>query len=138
MPVWSRKDAGARVPGAILVAAGSLSWSGPVEATTCTSYGSAALVAECQADEINESSGIAWSRTRRGIWFSHNDAGGVAVLHAFDLTGDHVDTHVVTGADFQDWEDLSYGPCPAGTEAEHCLYIADVGDNARTRDVVQI
>jgi len=138
MPVWSRKDAGARVPGAILVAAGSLSWSGPVEATTCTSYGSAALVAECQADEINESSGIAWSRTRRGIWFSHNDAGGVAVLHAFDLTGDHVDTHVVTGADFQDWEDLSYGPCPAGTEAEHCLYIADVGDNARTREEVQI
>ncbi len=108
------------------------------QGTTCTTYGAAAVEAECHSDDLDESSGIAWSRTRPGLWYSHNDAGGLPELQVFDLEGNHVDSHLVTGAGFRDWEDMAAGPCPDGVEEEHCLYIGDVGDNGRERDSVEV
>ena len=40
----------------------------------------------------------------------------------------------VAGARVQDWEDVAAGPCPGG----NCLYVADIGDNRRVRDSVEV
>lgn len=107
-------------------------------AGTCTAWEEPQLLAECECEDLDESSGIAWSRTRPGVWFSHNDAGGLPELQAFSLDGTHLESHIVAGAGFRDWEDMAAGPCPEGVEAEHCLYIGDVGDNGAVRETVEV
>lgn len=119
---------------------GTLALASPraAQAGTCTAWAEPQLLAECACEDLDESSGIAWSRTRPGVWFSHNDAGGLPELQAFSLDGTHLESHIVAGAGFRDWEDMAAGPCPEGTGAEHCLYIGDVGDNGASRDTVEV
>jgi hypothetical protein len=84
-------------------------------------------------EALKESSGIAWSRTRPDILWSHND-GGEAVLFALDLEGNLVARMPFVGARMWDWEDLSVGDCPSGT----CLYLADTGDNQEVRSQARL
>lgn len=117
--------------GAVLLLFGG---SAPANAgSVCETWSEPMLLAEVDSPEINESSGLAASRHRPGVWFTHNDAGGSAELYAFTEGGEHVETHAVQGAAFRDWEALGDGPCPQDIDAEHCLYVGDVGDNGRSR-----
>lgn len=102
-------------------------WAEPTPGIPCT---------DCAS--IQESSGIALSWAQPNVWFTHNDAGGSANLYAFTEDGQWVGSHPVTGAGFRDWEDLGAGPCPVDVDAERCIYIADTGDNSRTRDEVNV
>lgn len=86
--------------------------------------------------DLSESSGVATSPARPGIWFTHNDSGGDAELFAFTLEGELIGVHPVPGAKSRDWEDMAAGPCP-GLEAP-CLYIGDIGDNVRKRKHVRV
>lgn len=76
-------------------------------------------------DGLNETSGLAASRTWPGVLWSHNDSGHDAVLFAIDTTGAERARFTLMGAENRDWEDLALGPCPQGT----CLYVAETGDN---------
>lgn len=107
-------------------------------ATSCTTWEMSEILAECELPDVAESSGVAWSRTRPGVWFTHNDAGGQARLYAFKEDCTDLGVHEVTGGAFDDWEDLAAGPCPAGTDATHCLYIADTGDNSGDREEIVV
>ncbi len=107
-------------------------------APTCTSWAEPVLLAECESTELSESSGLAWSRNRPGVWFTHNDAGGSARLYAFTEDGTHIGSHDVLGGGFRDWEDMTTGPCPDGIDADPCIYIGDVGDNGSTRAEVEV
>jgi hypothetical protein len=92
-------------------------------------------------DELSESSGLAVSRTQPGVLWSHNDSGDGPVLYAIDESGRLLATVQVTGASAVDWEDIASGPCPSLMRAaagEQCLFVADTGDNERTRDVLTI
>ena len=80
---------------------------------------------------ITESSGLAASRRLPGVLWTHNDSGDGAFLYATDRAGRALATVAVAGAANVDWEDLALGPGPDGDDA---LYVADSGDNARTRD----
>jgi hypothetical protein len=82
---------------------------------------------------LAEASGVALSRRSPGLLWSHNDSGD-PVLFALDGTGAVKGRVTVAGAQVEDWEDVSAGPCPQGT----CLYIADIGDNNRVRRRVRI
>ncbi|HEX7120273.1 MAG TPA: hypothetical protein VF212_15880 [Longimicrobiales bacterium] len=84
--------------------------------------------------EVAETSGLAASRRHPGIFWTHNDSGGDAVLFAIDTAGRVLGRTRVAGARNRDWEDLALGPCAAG----ECLYIADTGDNRGARDEVAI
>jgi hypothetical protein len=66
------------------------------------------------------------------LW-SLNDSGDPFVF-ALTATGTVKGRVRVTGAQVWDWEDIAVGLCPKGT----CLYIADIGDNDRTRRSVTI
>jgi len=104
-------------------------------ADTCEYYGSAERVAELRDLAVTESSGVAQSRTREGVWFTHNDNNNAAALHAFDLDGNFIESHAVRSAENFDWEDLSAAPCPHGGD---CLYIGDIGDNDGVRGGVTV
>jgi hypothetical protein len=91
-------------------------------------------------DVLNESSGLAVSRTQPGVLWSHNDSGDGPNLYAIDLSGRVLATIPVGKAAARDWEDIASGPCPAGLAATprerrtpSCLYVADIGDNDRVR-----
>ena len=89
-----------------------------------------------RAPRLTESSGAAPSHRTRGVYWTHNDSGDQPRLYATDSAGDDLGSVLVDGATNVDWEDLGSGPCP--DRAGWCLYPADIGDNARSRDHVVI
>ena len=105
-------------------------------ASSCEGYGAPQEQGSVGGSPITESSGLAFARTRPGVWFTHNDSGGQPVLYAFELDGTYLEEHAVVGAAFGDWEAMSAGPCPDGDGA--CLYIGDVGDNPGARPYVSV
>lgn len=106
----------------------------PGHADVCGTWGEVEAVTEVAG--IAESSGLAPSHTRDGIWYTHDDAGNDAVIYAFDLEGELVDAHELEDAASRDWEDLSWGPCPISDGS--CLYVGDIGDNGRTRENITV
>jgi hypothetical protein len=85
---------------------------------------------------IRESSGLAASRLRPGVYFTLEDSGNKNELLSFDLSGKLLDRHIVVGTSNIDWEDLAAGPCPAPHTTDACLYVADIGDNKAKRTEV--
>jgi hypothetical protein len=88
-------------------------------------------------EPINESSGVAVSRSHEGVLWTHNDAGHGPYLYAVDPAGTLLATFEVAGARSVDWEDIALGPCPRAPHRD-CLYIGDIGDNLERRDHVVI
>jgi hypothetical protein len=105
-------------------------------ADTCESYSEAEALTPIKDKRIDEASGVVELRTRPGVWVTHNDAGGVPALYTFNLDGELLDTLSVLGATNDDWEDIAAGPCPISDG--HCLYIGDIGDNARDRESILV
>ena len=119
-----------------------------VTAVLCISGAFAAVSAFTQADNrtgpctiaqrptdlsgIPEASGLTLSRRSPGLLWTHNDS-GTPTLFAVGTSG--VQSRVaVPSAMVEDWEDVSAASCPSGD----CLYIADIGDNKRSRSHVTI
>ncbi len=88
------------------------------------------------APRLGESSGLAASRVRPGVYWSHNDSGDGPYLYATDSTGADLGAVRVRGAHATDWEDLAAGPC--GGSRRTCLYLADIGDNDANRPYVVV
>ncbi len=78
---------------------------------------------------IYESSGLACSRRRDGIFWTHNDSGGGAEIFAFDNKGQDLGTFQIEGAAARDFEDMA----SFEIDGNSFLLIADVGDNAGKR-----
>ena len=85
-------------------------------------------------DALVESSGVAASRVRPGVFWTHNDSGDPE-LFAVDADGRLAGRVRVSGATVEDWEDVSAAPCPGGGD---CLYVADIGDNDADRASVTV
>lgn len=83
---------------------------------------------------LTESSGVAASRSRPGVLWTHNDSGNEPWLFATDTGGRDLGVFEVSGAKNVDWEDIALGPCGRAT----CVYIADTGDNAERRSFVTL
>ena len=83
---------------------------------------------------IRETSGLTWSRGSKRFLWTHNDSGNEPVVYAVDTTGALLGQVTVAGASLVDWEDIAAGPCDGKT----CLFIADIGDNARARAMIAI
>ena len=89
--------------------------------------------------ELREASGLAVSRKQPGVLWAHNDSGDAPTLYAIDLKGQLLAKVAVANAVATDWEDISYGACPdESAGGQQCLYIADTGNNNRSRDVLTI
>jgi hypothetical protein len=88
--------------------------------------------------DLREASGLAVSRIQPGVLWAHNDSGDAPVLYAIDEKGKLLARVAVLDATAIDWEDIAGGPCPEDGAATRCLYIADTGNNNRSRDVLTI
>ncbi len=127
-------------PGVALLA---LSGASAGAAARCAAYGPAVTAAAPPALAVSESSGLAVSRVRPGVLYTHDDSGGAAVLYALRDTGEVLGGHPLPRGWNRDWEALAAGPCPrhwTTAELGACLYIGDLGDNQaqRPRVVVRV
>eukprot|EP00441_Pelagodinium_beii_P045619 CAMPEP_0197620976 /NCGR_PEP_ID=MMETSP1338-20131121/1650_1 /TAXON_ID=43686 ORGANISM="Pelagodinium beii, Strain RCC1491" /NCGR_SAMPLE_ID=MMETSP1338 /ASSEMBLY_ACC=CAM_ASM_000754 /LENGTH=353 /DNA_ID=CAMNT_0043190293 /DNA_START=63 /DNA_END=1124 /DNA_ORIENTATION=+ len=89
-----------------------------------------------QTSQVDECSGLAASRVNLGFYWVNNDSGAGPNLYAIDKHGKHVARLYVHGSSANDWEDIAVGPGPQ--EGASYIYIADTGDNYRSRGSVQI
>jgi hypothetical protein len=80
---------------------------------------------------IEESSGVAASRTQPGVLWTHNDSGGGARFYAITSGGELLAAYLLPGTRAEDLEDIALGSCP-GKDAP-CLFLADTGDNLEKR-----
>lgn len=78
-------------------------------------------------EDLNEASGVAFSRRHPGVLWVHNDS-GEPVVFALDTLGNLL-ARVTVAAPNHDWEDIAVGPCGE----RDCLFIAAIGDNPQNR-----
>lgn len=88
-------------------------------------YGPAREVCRLAGEAIGESSGLACSRARQGVFWTHNDSGDAARLYAFDIKGRDLGSCVLADVFAYDWEDIA----SFTLEQKHYLLIGDVGNN---------
>lgn len=93
-------------------------------------YGKSEKVCELANRKVNESSGVAASGLRDGVFWTHNDSGDRARIYAFDATGRDLGSFLLTGVEAVDWEDMA----AFRKDGKSYLLLADVGDNNARRE----
>jgi len=96
--------------------------------TACTAYGTPQALGPSPS-VLTELSGLAASRVHPGLLYTHNDSGDSARFFAITQQATVAAEIHLSGATAIDWEDISVGPCPAGS----CVYVGDTGDNKADR-----
>jgi hypothetical protein len=108
----------------------------PVLQAACAHTLSASTVGTIASNALTETSGIVASRRTSGVWWVHNDSGDRARVFAIGDDGRDLGEFDLAGAGAVDWEDIAVGPGPS--EGTSFLYMADIGDNAKSRSSVQV
>jgi hypothetical protein len=83
---------------------------------------------------LTESSGIAPSRTKPGVYYTHNDSGDSARFFAFTLDNPKLEEFDVENAEAKDWEDMG----TATVRGKSYVYCGDIGDNASKRKTIHV
>jgi len=78
------------------------------------------------------------SESQPGVLWVHNDSGDQPRIYAIQTGGERLATITLTGTYAYDWEDMASGPCSGDGGAGDCLYVGDIGDNARVRKYLKI
>ncbi|HVL38314.1 MAG TPA: hypothetical protein VM328_02880, partial [Fimbriimonadaceae bacterium] len=97
-------------------------------------WGEPKTLAQIKDPRISESSGVAASLTRPGVFYTHNDSGDRARFFAFDRSGKVLAEYELEGAQNIDWEDMA----SARIGGKNYLYFGDIGDNARRRNTIVV
>ncbi len=119
-----------------LVAVGFLLSAAPADGAGCPVFGSPTVMGTVGSMAIAETSGLVASRKNPGVLWVHNDSGDSARVFALSTDGALLAIYNLTDASATDWEDIALGPGPEpGTDY---LYIADIGDNGKTRPFVTV
>lgn len=87
------------------------------------------------AKVVNESSGMAISRRIPNRSYRINDSGDSGRFFVMDLVGGGAQIVNISGFIPVDTEDMSIGSCGDSTD---CIFIADIGDNARRRQFIDL
>ena len=106
------------------------------QAQSCEGWGAPETTVYPADIKSDESSGLTSSRSRPGVFFTHDDSGGDPRVEAFTPTVEE-DTNSINDVTFIDWEDMAAAPCPDDAETP-CLYIGDIGDNLRLRPFITV
>lgn len=106
--------------------------------TECRAWVGPTVAAVVTHSELDELSGLAASARWPGLFWTHNDGGHKPRVYLIDgSTGSVRATFKLDKAPKADWEDAAVGPC-APADPSPCLYIADTGDNERSRGAAEI
>ncbi|MEK6625322.1 MAG: hypothetical protein AABY86_10155 [Bdellovibrionota bacterium] len=87
-------------------------------------------------EELKESSGVAYDQERAWL-YQVNDSGNEAAIWKTDIQGKKLQKISLEGIKNIDFEDVSIGACPGGSENK-CFFVADIGDNLQSRRDDQI
>jgi hypothetical protein len=104
----------------------------PPGTTVCDSYTTITSRGTIASTDLVEASGLAASRTRPGVLWSHNDSRDGARVYAIGEDGSDLGGFDIAGALAFDWEDMAAGP--GSDPATSMLYFGDIGDNFSIRD----
>jgi hypothetical protein len=85
-------------------------------------------------DALKESSGVAPSLLQPGVFWTHSDNSGEALIWRVDALGDVLAQVRLEGVQIFDPEDIASARC--GDES--CLYLGDTGDNYDERDSLTV
>ena len=110
-------------------AAGDAPAAKPDRPSLLRRYGPGRKIALLAFKPLKESSGIACSRIRKGVFWTHNDSGDAARVFAFDARGTLLGEFRLPGVRVRDMEDMA----SARIKGKSLLVCADVGDNDRRR-----
>lgn len=97
---------------------------------TCVLADDFQQIAIVQDERIDESSGMAISRTHPDCLWIHNDSGDKARLFLVKKTGETRAVVKIEDAKAHDWEDM----CSFEVDGKPYLLIGDFGDNNKVRD----
>ena len=106
----------------------------PALAASSTPMPSASALFRFADPRLSESSGLAASSFDDTV-YTHNDSGDAARFYRVDGRGDTVAVYTLRGVRAVDWEDMA-----SGTDADggRVLYLADIGDNATSRNEIDV
>ncbi len=94
----------------------------------CTQYATPRELGRVEDVRIEELSGLAASRTNRGVLWAVNDSGSPKI-YAFKTNGERLGAIHLQGVLTLNWEALGIGRCGH----RECLYIGDIGDDYGVR-----
>jgi hypothetical protein len=100
------------------------------EQSDSSRYFPARVVGAIKSKDITESSGVAVSRCRSNVLWTHNDSGDDAYIFAINTAGDSLGTWRVPNAQNNDWEDIAAFKDSSG---KCFIYIGDIGANKGKR-----
>jgi hypothetical protein len=92
------------------------------------------VVGAVESSAITAASGITASRHNMDVLWTFNDSGD-SRLFALNSQGEHLGTFH-TGVTARDWEEIAVGPGPE--PGVDYLYIADIGDNGKSRSSITV
>lgn len=101
----------------------------PADASPPFAWGEPKKLCDLADPEIQESSGVAASRTLDGVLWTHNDSGDAPRVFAVDREGRTRATFRLEGAEAFDWEDM----CAFSRGGKGWLLVGDTGDNDAIR-----
>ncbi|WP_194776760.1 hypothetical protein [Pararhodonellum marinum] len=84
-------------------------------------------IAELENKEIDEASGLVFSRRHPNRIYTHNDSGGEPVVYVLDEQGKSVSEILLKDTKNRDWEDIAIGPGPL--KETSYVYVGEIGDN---------
>lgn len=100
----------------------------------CPACGRPSHAGALESEELIELSGLASSALHPDVLYGHNDSGDSSRVFALTTSGTHLATFDLQSSRNDDWEDIARAPCGS----DHCLWIADIGDNDGDRTEYQI
>lgn len=77
--------------------------------------------------DLEEISGLAFSKKHSNLIYVHTDSGGEAAVYLLDSLGNELGKIELEGVKNRDWEDIAVGP---GPEGRSFIFVAEIGDNA--------
>jgi hypothetical protein len=98
-------------------------------------YGGSWQKGTLENNNLTEISGLIASPQFDNVLYGINDSGNNPIVYRLDKYGKDLGEIEIKGAKNTDWEAISIGNCEF---AEKCLFIADIGDNKRSRKKVRI
>ncbi|MCC6712769.1 MAG: hypothetical protein IT344_05335 [Candidatus Dadabacteria bacterium] len=109
----------------------------PAAADICARWDEAKKAGTLDHLRIDEASGVAVSAKFPGRLYHVNDYGGGPYFYISDMDGGNTRAVRIEGYDSKrlDFEDMGIGECGPG---KSCVFIADIGDNRKRRDHVEI
>ena len=100
----------------------------------CGDVGQGVEIGQMDDKDMEEASGLAYSRQQEGVLYTINDHGGPNTVIALAESGDKMVDVILEGIENKDWEDIA----TTVTGSQSYILVSDTGNNDHDRDPLTI